>query len=179
MMAPQDDGTDDSELLAESGGGGGRHSDNASVCAPDDEPVGYKRPPRKNQFKPGESGNPKGRPKGDLNLRTIVQSELAQKLTIGEGEKRMTVSKLQLLVKRMIEKALKGEQRAIEHLINLNVTMFGLGEGAPAERQELTPGEEAFLNAVMRERETGDAAAGHHADLSLLNDGTGEDDDGD
>ena len=25
--------------------------------------VGYKKPPRKNQFKPGQSGNPKGRPK--------------------------------------------------------------------------------------------------------------------
>ena len=33
----------------------------------DDDPVGYKTPPKNTQFQPGQSGNPKGRPKGTKN----------------------------------------------------------------------------------------------------------------
>lgn len=31
------------------------------------EKIGYKKPPKKSQFKKGKSGNPKGRPKGSKN----------------------------------------------------------------------------------------------------------------
>ena len=35
--------------------------------------VGYCRPPLHSRFKPGQSGNPKGRPKQSRNMRTIVK----------------------------------------------------------------------------------------------------------
>ena len=35
--------------------------------------VGYKRPPVSTRFKPGSSGNPKGRPKGQRNFKTIMR----------------------------------------------------------------------------------------------------------
>ena len=38
--------------------------------------VGYGRPPEATRFKPGQSGNPKGRPKGSKNLRTLFAEEL-------------------------------------------------------------------------------------------------------
>lgn len=37
------------------------------------EPVGYKNPPMDCKFKPGESGNPAGRPEGRKNLATIIR----------------------------------------------------------------------------------------------------------
>ena len=38
--------------------------------------VGYGRPPVHSRFKPGKSGNPKGRAKQSRNMRTIVQQVL-------------------------------------------------------------------------------------------------------
>ena len=47
--------------------------------------VGYGRPPLHSRFKPGRSGNPKGRAKQSRNLRTIVQQVLREDMPIREG----------------------------------------------------------------------------------------------
>ena len=41
-----------------------------------DDDVGYGKPPRSRRFKPGQSGNPKGRPKGAKNRDTILRELL-------------------------------------------------------------------------------------------------------
>ena len=48
----------------------------------EDYRVGNKRPPRHTQFKPGVSGNPKGRRKGSVNLRTRVQRRLRKTVVV-------------------------------------------------------------------------------------------------
>ena len=47
--------------------------------------VGYCSPPAANKFKPGQSGNRKGRPKGSRNLDSIVRDQLERQVTIKEG----------------------------------------------------------------------------------------------
>ena len=44
--------------------------------ADDEYDVGYKKPPKRTQFKPGQSGNPRGRPKGTKNLKTDLAEAL-------------------------------------------------------------------------------------------------------
>jgi Family of unknown function (DUF5681) len=47
--------------------------------------IGYKKPPRETRFKPGESGNPGGKPKASKNRTTLLLTELDTKVAISEG----------------------------------------------------------------------------------------------
>src|SRR5258708_20178379 len=49
--------------------------------------VGYGRPPVHSRFKPGKSGNPKGRAKQSRNMRTIVQQVLTEDIHIPTGRR--------------------------------------------------------------------------------------------
>ena len=81
--------------------------------------VGYKNPPQSTQFKPGQSGNPSGRPKGTRNLRTDLMEELAEKIVVTEGGQQKTISKQQALVKAMMAKAMKGDTSAGKEIFSL------------------------------------------------------------
>lgn len=85
----------------------------------DDYEVGYGKPPKHSQFKPGQSGNSKGRPKGTKNLATDLSEELAQKISINEGGKQQQISKQRALVKSLLSKALKGDIKAVNLLIQM------------------------------------------------------------
>lgn len=81
-----------------------------------DYEVGYGRPPKNKQFKKGESGNPRGRPKGAKGFIASLERELAAKITVREGDKETEISKAEALAKRLTEKALKGDIGAIKML---------------------------------------------------------------
>ena len=51
----------------------------------DEYEVGYSKPPKHSRFKPGQSGNPKGRAKGTPNLKTDLSQELAERIRVREG----------------------------------------------------------------------------------------------
>lgn len=84
-----------------------------------DYPVGYGRPPKHTQFKPGQSGNPKGRPKGIRNLNTDLEEELSLKILVTEGGQQQQTTKQRAMLKSLFAKALNGDVRASGVLINL------------------------------------------------------------
>lgn len=86
---------------------------------------GYGKPPKHSQFKPGQSGNPKGRPAGSRNRITMLQEELAQIIEIKEGDKTRRITKLEAAVKAATIKAMKGDPRPLIHLIELLEKLFG------------------------------------------------------
>src|SRR5262249_25898809 len=71
-------------------------------------PAGYGKPPVHAQFKPGRSGNPKGRPKGLRNIRSVIEEALNQRITIREGDRTRSLTKLDGVILTMITGALKG-----------------------------------------------------------------------
>jgi hypothetical protein len=83
------------------------------------DPVGYRNPPKVTRFKPGQSGNPKGRPKGSLNMATVLERTLREKVIIIEGGKQRTINKLEAAVTQLTDKAASGDLKALQLLTAL------------------------------------------------------------
>jgi hypothetical protein len=81
--------------------------------------VGYGKPPKSTRFKKGKSGNPRGRPKGSLNLVTDLTAELGEHITVREDGRPRKVSKQRALIKSLMAKALQGDVRATTSLLAL------------------------------------------------------------
>lgn len=80
--------------------------------------VGYGNPPREHQFKPGDSGNHKGRPKGSKNESTRLRELLHRKIEVREGGRVKKVTLLEAIHLRIAEDALKGNTKSAAFLLN-------------------------------------------------------------
>lgn len=77
----------------------------------DNKPVGYGRPPKRHRFKPGKSGNPRGRPRKSQSLENAILAELRKSITITENGKARRVTKVEALGMSAVGRALKGDHR--------------------------------------------------------------------
>lgn len=89
--------------------------------------VGFGRPPAHSQFKAGQSGNPKGRPRGSKNLRTLLQEELDQKVPVIENGRQKLMTKRRIAVRQQVDKAVKGDQKAFDVLVKYDGDDGGAG----------------------------------------------------
>lgn len=82
-----------------------------------DYEIGYGKPPKRAQFKKGESGNAKGRPKDSKNTYVLLDDTLSQKITITENGQPLQISKRQAIILQLVNKGVKGELKAINTLL--------------------------------------------------------------
>jgi flagellar biosynthesis chaperone FliJ len=80
----------------------------------DDTEVGYGKPPKKHQFAKGVSGNPTGRPKKARDLGSEFLREVNSLIEITENGRRIRVSKHQVVIKQVVNNAMKGIQSALK-----------------------------------------------------------------
>lgn len=120
-----------------------------------DYEVGYGKPPKHTQFQPGQSGNPRGRPKGTKNLKSDLQEELNEKILVREGDRARRVSKQRAVVKAIVTRTMKGDARAASLLTSMMMRLLDTGEGAPETAEPLHDGELEILRAFEeRARQT-------------------------
>ncbi len=114
--------------------------------------VGYGKPPTHTRFKPGQSGNPRGRPRGSKNLATIFDRELSATVAVTEGGKRRKLSKRQVIVKRLIQKAIEGDHRATQTLLkHLEADAAAIGVASESTQSNvLDLGDDAILAAYEK-----------------------------
>lgn len=87
--------------------------------------VGYGKPPKPGQFKKGQSGNPKGRPKGAKGVKASLKRELTSPITVRERGREIKLSKAEVLAKGLMGDALKGDAKARMEILRLDDEFFG------------------------------------------------------
>jgi uncharacterized protein DUF5681 len=85
----------------------------------DDRVARYQRPPRKGQFKSGQSGNPHGRPKGSRNIRTYVQRLLDAPILVKEDGKTRKISRAEAIAIQYVNMAARGDPKGLAAVMSL------------------------------------------------------------
>jgi Family of unknown function (DUF5681) len=86
--------------------------------------VGYGKPPAATRFKKGQSGNPKGRPRGKRNASSLILRTLGAKVVINENGRRREITKFEAALTQLANKAAQGDMRAL----NLATALMRLAE---------------------------------------------------
>jgi Family of unknown function (DUF5681) len=119
--------------------------------------VGYSKPPVTSRFKPGTSGNARGRPKGTKNLKTLIRQAMTAIISVQEGSSTRRVSKIEGVVLRQLQSALKGNDRSAMAVIKMAMQMGFLEdpESNNAATATLSAADEQILEALATRRHKG------------------------
>ena len=122
--------------------------------ATNDDEVGYRKPPRHTQFRKGVSGNPKGRPKSSENLATVLARTLQEKVDVTVNGKRTRITKLDLAVKQLVDKATEGDMPALRQRTALVGAMDQEGANDPTiSARHITETDRKVMQSVLRRLE--------------------------
>ena len=109
--------------------------------------VGYGRPPTKSQFRPGQSGNPKGRPRGANGEGTIFRQVISTKVSMSVRGKVRQVPLLEAVWMRIAGDALKGNSKAATLLLSRSRLL----EEATPMSPELDQDDQQVLQSYYRQ----------------------------
>lgn len=112
------------------------------------EGTGYKRPPAASRWKKGQSGNPSGRKRGSLNLRTDLIAELEEVIQINEGGSARKITKQRALLKSLAARGIQGDARAANLILGLVARLLEPDEQT-AVPEDLGPEDKAILDAYL------------------------------
>ncbi len=84
-----------------------------------DYETGYMKPPKSSRFKPGQSGNPKGRPRGSTNTYRLLDDIVNEKVQITKNGRPIRISKKLAMLLQAANKAAQGDLKALNILIPL------------------------------------------------------------
>ncbi len=112
------------------------------------EGTGYKRPPVASRWKKGQSGNPSGRKRGTLNLRTDLIAELEEIIQINEGGSSRRITKQRALLKSLAARGIQGDARAANLILTL-ISRLLEPDDHPVIAGEVSAEDEAILKAYL------------------------------
>ena len=118
--------------------------------------IGHGRPPVHSRFKPGQSGNPKGRPKGTRNVRTVVEQALTKRITIREGD-RARAQQIRSLGADHAQQGTAGRRQNADRIVGLLRSFGMIGEEpeptAPSRSQPMMTRSSPIFSAVRASTE--------------------------
>jgi len=127
-----------------------------------DYDVGYGKPPKSGRFKPGVSGNPKGRPKRKLvPLAEIINNAINDPIKYREGRRTKFAPMRELSLKIVVDRAVGGDLEAAELAIKIRERAERYGD-AGVDQIEVS-GWLADYSGQTAEQKTRDLAMGRDA----------------
>jgi hypothetical protein len=136
--------------------------------------TGYGLPPKSGRFKPGQSGNRKGRPKGSVNLRKAMEDLYHRQTEIRRNGKTVKMPLYQVILELDAMKAASGEAKAIQRVRSDILKLMGFEEARIAEGKEVGPQQEAATPVDLTESER--RILRHHKKVEYAALGFAEDD---
>jgi len=132
----------------------------ASPATEQEYRVGPGRPPKEHQFKPGQSGNPKGgrrKPRSMApDLKALFERAISGKVTLRQGEQEKIITKAAAGIEQLVNQFAKGDRHARRDLLalaaRLNVDLVA-GQGDALEQSvatAVTANDEALLADYVR-----------------------------
>jgi hypothetical protein len=139
-----------------------KRSDAPLTTGPSDQQyrVGPGRPPKEHQFKPGQSGNPKGARRKSKSiapdLKALFERALSGKVTLRQGEQEKIITKAAAGIEQLVNQFAKGDRHARRDLLalaeRLEVDLVA-GRGEALEQSvaaALSANDEALLADYVR-----------------------------
>ena len=115
-----------------------------------DYEIGYGKPPKHSQFRPGQSGHPAGRRKGVRNLKTDVMRMLRTPVKVKEGGRTRARSTQEAALMVLRDRALRGDARSMAQFLEL-VLRFNSDAAETGPSQPLLADDQASLAAYVAE----------------------------
>lgn len=111
--------------------------------------VGRGRPPKEHRFRPGRSGNPKGRPKGAKGEDAIFRKVISTRVPMNLRGRVRHVPLLDAAWMRIAKDALDGNAKAMSLLIGRSRVL----DQTPPENPELDHDDRLILQSYLRQVE--------------------------
>jgi hypothetical protein len=88
-----------------------------------DYDVGYKKPPKEHQYKPGQSGNRSGRPKRCDDLSHQFRRVLKQRAKVMENGRQAKILKTEIAMTQALNKAAAGDLKAFQAILKASESL--------------------------------------------------------
>ncbi|MGA7261321.1 MAG: DUF5681 domain-containing protein [Stellaceae bacterium] len=113
-----------------------------------DYEVGYGKPPRHTRFAKGQSGNPRGRPAGAKNLRTLLSEALNETVLVTENGGCRKVTKRQAIITQLVNRSATADFRAIKILLDIVRDIERQAEPTAPETSDFSEADEMVLRQI-------------------------------